>query len=546
MFGAKLLAKIISLPDLIEAGVEIVAGLIKGIVQAVVGIGTLLYNSLIKPLIDAVKNLLGIHSPSTVFAEIGENLGAGLLQGIKESWNGILEFFKGGVDAIKEFFSGAWDTVKQKTSESWNAIKETVSGIWDSIKEKAGAIFDGIKEKIGAVWDGLKEKTSTIWENIKTTLGTLWDGLKEKVGTIFDGIKEKISTIWDNIKSKTTEIWNNIKTTLSTTWDNLKTWAKEKFDNIKTAITTAWDNVKAKTTEIWNNIKSTLTTLWNELKTTVTTVFTAIKNKISEIWDNVKTAASQKWEEIKTTIKGKWEAIRDEAKAKFEEVRSKISEAWDNIKRDIPGKLDGIKSAIQEKWNGIVSSAKRWGSDLCDNLASGIEGAIGTVKRAARGVADRVSEYLHFSEPDVGPLSDFHTYMPDMLQLMAKGIRDNTHLAVSAASDLADSIANTVSGKSIGVDMTMPDISKFSIPAVAQGTKLPASREFTMVMQGENGSGDSLARLERLMQNMLERMGNTEIIIKNEIPLDGKVIARNTVRHINDFTRSAGRPVIDF
>lgn len=546
VFGAKLLAKIISLPDLIEAGIEIVAGLIKGIGQAVIGIGTLLYNSLIKPLVDAVKDRLGIHSPSTVFAEIGEDLVAGLLQGVKDAWDGILEFFKGGVDAIKEFFSSAWDTVKQKTSESWNAIKETVSGIWDSIKEKAGTIFDGIKEKIGGVWDGLKEKTSTIWDGIKTTLHALWDGLKEKVSTIWDGIKEKINTVWDNIKGKTSSIWGNIKTTLSTTWDNLKTWAKEKFDSIKTTISTAWDNVKAKTTEIWNNIKTTLSGLWNELKTTASTVFTEIKNKISEIWDNVKTAAAQKWEEIKTTVKGKWEAIRDEAKAKFEEVRSKISEAWDNIKRDIPGKLDGIKSAIQEKWNGIVSSAKKWGGDLCDNLASGIEGAIGTVKRAAQGVADRVSEYLHFSEPDVGPLSDFHTYMPDMLKLMAKGIRDNTHLAVSAASDLADSIANTVSGKSIGVDMDVPDISKFSIPLVAQGAKLPTSREFTMVMQGGTSNSDSLSRMEKLMENMLERMDKMEIVIHNETKFDGKTVTRDIVRHINDMTRSAGRPVIDF
>lgn len=38
-------------------------------------------------LVDAVKNLLGIHSPSTVFAEIGENIGQGLWNGVREKWD---------------------------------------------------------------------------------------------------------------------------------------------------------------------------------------------------------------------------------------------------------------------------------------------------------------------------------------------------------------------------------------------------------------------------------------------------------------------------
>ena len=35
---------------------------------------------------------------------------------------------------------------------------------------------------------------------------------------------------------------------------------------------------------------------------------------------------------------------------------------------------------------------------------------------------------LGFSEPKEGPLSNFHTYAPDMMELFAKGIRDNEHL----------------------------------------------------------------------------------------------------------------------
>lgn len=453
--------KAVDLSGAAEVGANLVAGIVKGWqakISASGGVLGWLKSLIADPIINGVKTLFGIHSPSTVFAEIGENLIAGLLKGATETWNGIENFFREKAEGIQKTLSDAWDGVKATASEKWGDIKTTLSGVWGELKTTAS--------------------------------------------TTFTEVKNKISEAWTNAKTESVSKWTEIKTTVVGKWTEIRSEAQSKFGEIK--------------------------------------------SKISEIWSNVKTEASQKWSEIKTTAVGKWTEIRDEAKSKFEEVRGRIGEAWDNIKRDVPGKLDGIKSAIKDKWDGIVSSARSWGSDLCSNLASGIEGAIGKVKSAARSVADKVSEYLHFSEPDVGPLSNFHTFMPDMLQLMAKGIYDNTHLAVSAASELADSIANAVSGKSVAVDMTMPDISQFSLPLVAQGAKLPASRAFTMAVQGENGSAASLARMEKLMGNLLERMGNMEIVVHNETKLDGKTVARNTVRHINDMTRSAGRPVIDF
>lgn len=53
-----------------ECGGNIVAGLLKGIIDGLVGIGQWIYDNMIRPIIDAFCSLLGIHSPSTVFARI--------------------------------------------------------------------------------------------------------------------------------------------------------------------------------------------------------------------------------------------------------------------------------------------------------------------------------------------------------------------------------------------------------------------------------------------------------------------------------------------
>lgn len=96
----------------------------------------------------------------------------------------------------------------------------------------------------------------------------------------------------------------------------------------------------------------------------------------------------------------------------------------------VMGKLwDAGGRIISEIWNSIksgISEAGNWGRDLIDGFVDGIMGGIGNLISAVSGIADTIWSYLHFSEPDVGPLANFHTYAPDMMNLFIKGVKDNT------------------------------------------------------------------------------------------------------------------------
>lgn len=85
---------------------------------------------------------------------------------------------------------------------------------------------------------------------------------------------------------------------------------------------------------------------------------------------------------------------------------------------------ENIKEGIYE----FVDNAIEWGRDLIDNFAAGIDERISYVKKTIEDLADAVSDLIGFSEPEKGPLSNFHTYAPDMMKLFAKGIRDNTDI----------------------------------------------------------------------------------------------------------------------
>ena len=77
-----------SLPDIIEVGKNIVMGLWEGIKAMASWIGDKV-SGFVGGLVDGVKGVLGIHSPSRVFAGIGQNMALGLGQGFERQMQSV-------------------------------------------------------------------------------------------------------------------------------------------------------------------------------------------------------------------------------------------------------------------------------------------------------------------------------------------------------------------------------------------------------------------------------------------------------------------------
>ena len=184
---------------------------------------------------------------------------------------------------------------------------------------------------------------------------------------------------------------------------------------------------------------------------------------INQITASVSAFVAQHQAEIGFILK----FIKEEVTAAFDIVRTYIKTVLDVItnvvraftsvlKGDWTGALNYLKAATDSAKNGIVSIFKRlvemvrnifsdligrmrqWGSDMIDNLVQGIKDKISAVTGAISGIASTIASYLHFSEPDVGPLSNFHTYAPDMMRLFAQGIKENAGLITEAIGSSFD------------------------------------------------------------------------------------------------------------
>ncbi len=85
--------------------------------------------------------------------------------------------------------------------------------------------------------------------------------------------------------------------------------------------------------------------------------------------------------------------------------------------------VDKVKSGFTDK----IADAKTWGKDMIQNFIDGITAKWQDLKNKVSDVAQTVKDFLGFSEPKEGPLSNFHTYSPDMIDLFVQGIQENEY-----------------------------------------------------------------------------------------------------------------------
>lgn len=195
----------------------------------------------------------------------------------------------------------------------------------------------------------------------------------------------------------------------------------------------------------WGAISEWLTTTWEKVKEGISFTWYALGEACKEAWNLIKEVFTTVVETIKNFVSEKFTAMKDGAVRIFENLKSAISTRVTGIKNAI---VNGLTQAVN--WiKNLPSQALQWGKDIIANLISGITSKISGVTDAIRGVADRIKNLLGFSEPKLGPLSDFHTYMPDMMKLMAQGINDNAYLVEDALSNVAGAMSSQMGGQSV-------------------------------------------------------------------------------------------------
>lgn len=262
---------------------------------------------------------------------------------------------------------------------------------------------------------------------------------------------------------------------------------------------------------IWEKVKQPFI----DLKNNLTSKFTEIKSDISNWSNNTKTTISNWGNDVKNKISSAWSNASQNVNNIVNFLKNNISTGLNGAKNIVLNWGDSIKNTF----SNLGRNAITWGTDLVSNMASGIKNNIHKVTSAVNSVASKIKNLLGFSEPEEGPLSNFHTYMPDMIDLMTKGIKDNVGKVKNEIENLAGTMSYTINTEAIqGISSTSPNIKPISIQ-----------------------SNNMIGMFEDVLSDF---NGNNRQPVHITIQYLGKDIFDDTIDYINSKTRRTGRNTI--
>lgn len=129
-----------------------------------------------------------------------------------------------------------------------------------------------------------------------------------------------------------------------------------------------------------------------------------------------------------------------------EDFRNAVNRAWESVKNTISGVVSAIvvfftqsipnaANAALDFLQSLPGKALQWGKDMIQGFADGIMQKAYAVIDGVKGIAEKITSFLHFSRPDTGPLRDYESWMPDMMRGLASGIRKNAWRVQGALDD---------------------------------------------------------------------------------------------------------------
>ena len=385
-----------------------------------------------------------------------------------EVWTSVKDFFVNIWNSISAFFTGIITGIRDFFVNTWTTISTTFTGIVTNIQNVATTVFTAIKDFITGIFTAIYDFLSPLLEAFRYLFETIFQAIQILIGMAMDWISEKISAIWNGIVSFLTPILEGIRSTFEIIWNAVKSVIDTVMSAISSVISTVWNAISGVISSVLNSIKSVVSGAWNTISSTISNVMNTIKSTVSGIWDSIKSAISDK-----------------------------VGGIVDTVKSGFNNAVDFVKGLASDAWN--------WGSDIISGIIDGIRSMIGNLADCVTGVADTIREFLHFSVPDKGPLTDYESWMPDFMKGLADGIHKSKKYVEKAVGSVAQAMKLTMDSD---LQYQLDGISGAVLSRDANGSVVNNYyNDNSRTVHQTNNSPKALSRLEiyRLTRNAVKQ-----------------------------------------
>lgn len=343
------------------------------------------------------------------------------------------------VDDVKSLTSEQILDVLEKSANQYGVLGRTASEASETIQGSANMVKASWENVLVALTGGTEEfqmNLETEIENLSTSVSTFIDNVAPKVEAAINGIGTMAEIL---IPTITTTIINSLPEILNAGVNIVSSLGRSILDNIDLLVDTVVQMVQTlsaflseHSVEVASAAVDIILALADGFIQSIPYIVNAIPQIIGAIW----TALINHVPEI----------VEAGVQLMFGLVQGVMS-----YFAGVMSAADNIASAIRNVIRGVGGEAWNWGADLMANFINGINAWFNNLVAHLRNIAQTVRNFIGFSEPKMGPLSNFHTYAPDMMKLFAQGIEDNSRLVTDAFSNSFDlGMANVGQGSQYG------------------------------------------------------------------------------------------------
>ena len=452
---------------------------------------------IVDPIINGIKELFGIHSPSTVFAEIGGYL----IEGLK---NGIAKTIKGLVTAIPKLFSGlvkaignVWTDIKKKAGKAWDGITKSLGDTWSNLKDSAGNLFGKIGDKISSVWNGSDKDTKSAWGSIKGVVADSIDTVRNDVSVNSEKAGKSIEKNFNNARDSLIGANRGMSNDTKNAWGPLVTFMSDKCGSIKNDIS-----------RTFKDSKNTVDSSSKGMKSSVT----------SNLSDTTKWIANKMYNDMYDKAKNMME--------KFKKGSGTV-----NVKSTVQSCVNKATSWL----SGLGGSSYTWGGHMISGFANGIQDYAYKVTNEVKKAANIVASWLHFTRPDTGPLREYEQWMPHMMEGLGKTLAASTPRFIGQVKSLSQSMSGAMQAA-----LQEPTI------AFAGERSLNVQHEWK---EAQNDTDKvTMKDLIEEVRGLKQKFDEVKEEIRNkdtDVYIDDQKVTKKVVENVNKDTRKNGKCPID-
>lgn len=383
-----------------------------------------IWNAIPEPVRDMITQALGMIQEA--FWGLVDKLGIRpQVEEIITTFQSVVDYFTTNIlPTVLEIGHNVMDLVGQVKDFLVNIFQGIILPVITQVVESARSIWDSWLQGLVMNLMGLVSRIMAVLTPLLPTIGSIITGIMKIVTPIVNFVGNTINSIIEVVNG----IIDFLVGVFTGDIDKAFEGIKEIFSGFKDFISGIVDGI----TGVINGIKDAVSGVAGSIadflgfSTPKTGPLSDYETWMPDMAQGLSTTLTASSPVIESSVNKIGTTMKDSFKRIFNEIPKIAQEGM----RGVESALRSASSSIQGILDSLSSKASTWGKHFMEGMRSGIVANKGSVINAVEGVASEVEARMHFSAPDVGPLADYESWMPDFMEGLALGIRNNRDLVI--------------------------------------------------------------------------------------------------------------------